>query len=671
MDRVLLINMPFHACHYPSIGLSLLKAGLAREGIPCDISYLNLAFAEYLNKLNHFEIYDLIAKRFAWGGLGELVFSHDLFNDGQGREGRSFEEILQQYKLYWVNHKYKPGLKPWKFQDFDISEIAKNASRLADLARDFLGDCINSIDWNRYRIIGFSSMFQQNVASLCLAKRIKILYPEKIIVFGGKNCEGEMATSLSRNFPFVDVVCSGEGDFVFPLLTKRLLGGKSIEDIPNIVYHRENQSCSNLDKPAPPVVLDDLPFPDYDEYFLQLDKSQVHPLINPRLLFETSRGCWWGAKSHCTFCGLNNAGMEFRFKSKDRVIDELSYLSERHDIRQFLAVDNILSKRYFKDLLPELKKRERRWQLSFCIKANLSKEMVCLLKDAGICEIVPGIESLSTPILRLMKKGCTALQNIQLLKWASQAGIRVDWTLLLGFPKEDPQEYQRMAEIIPALNHLQAPNGCSLIRLERFSPYFMHPEDYGICRVRPLESYRHIYPFDENSLSQLAYFFDFDYVDGRSPLSYVQPAVRAVEEWQQNHQLSCVYWCDGDRAFVRDERPCSQHPNVLLRGAQKEIYEYCDQVRSFSAIAAFIKKRFEKGSLENFLGYLLTESRGDVDLNTIQGEVLELNKMRGGNFDRYELEEFLRELIDLKLMLREGNQYLSLALRGRESISER
>ena len=41
------------------------------------------------------------------------------------------------------------------------------------------------------------------------------------------------------------------------------------------------------------------------DYFRALDASGAAPDVAPTLLFETSRGCWWGAKSHCTFCGLN------------------------------------------------------------------------------------------------------------------------------------------------------------------------------------------------------------------------------------------------------------------------------------------------------------------------------------------------------------------------------
>ena len=47
--------------------------------------------------------------------------------------------------------------------------------------------------------------------------------------------------------------------------------------------------------------------------------------------FETSRGCWWGERMHCTFCGLNGATMSYRSKSPRRAVDEL--MTRRRAIR--------------------------------------------------------------------------------------------------------------------------------------------------------------------------------------------------------------------------------------------------------------------------------------------------------------------------------------------------
>ena len=58
------------------------------------------------------------------------------------------------------------------------------------------------------------------------------------------------------------------------------------------------------------------------------EQTTVLRRVVPTLLFETSRGCWWGAKSHCTFCGLNGETMAFRSKSPRRALDELEQLGD-------------------------------------------------------------------------------------------------------------------------------------------------------------------------------------------------------------------------------------------------------------------------------------------------------------------------------------------------------
>src|SRR5947209_12986231 len=117
-------------------------------------------------------------------------------------------------------------------------------------------------------------------------------------------------------------------------------------------------------------------------------------------------------------------------------------------------VDNIFDMKYFKDLLPSLRKRKTKLALFYETKANLTKEQLLSMKAAGIVALQPGIESLSTYVLGLMRKGTTALQNIQMLKWCKEIGIVPHWNVLYGFPGERPSDYLEMAHLMGALHHL-------------------------------------------------------------------------------------------------------------------------------------------------------------------------------------------------------------------------
>ena len=154
----------------------------------------------------------------------------------------------------------------------------------------FLSNCLQRISWGEYDIIGFSSKFEQNLASLSLARRVKESFPRLIIVFGGANCEGVMGLTLHRCFPFVDYVVTGEGDVAFPQLVQRLAKGESVDHLRGVVSRREGVSIDN-GSPEKIADLDALPFPNFDEYFDILEGTGA-PFADRHVTVETARGCW-------------------------------------------------------------------------------------------------------------------------------------------------------------------------------------------------------------------------------------------------------------------------------------------------------------------------------------------------------------------------------------------
>ena len=155
---------------------------------------------------------------------------------------------------------------------------------------------------------------------------------------------------------------------------------------------------------APEIPMDEIPMPTYDDYFARLVESPLRAELWPEvaILFESSRGCWWGAKAHCTFCGLNGNSMMFRSKSAARVAAEIVELAARYKVLDFVAVDDIIDLGHVRDLLPLLASQEIDLTLFYETKANLTKNQLWAFKRAGVTAIQPGIESLSTPILRSM-----------------------------------------------------------------------------------------------------------------------------------------------------------------------------------------------------------------------------------------------------------------------------
>lgn len=452
--------------------------------------------------------------------------------------------------------------------------------------------------------------------------------PDVFVVLGGANCEGAMGAEVVRQFPFVDAIVSGEGDIVFPALVQHILERRPILDLQG-VYTCVNAHLLRMNGryPNAPSVhdMDALPIPEYDDFFEQLGRAHLEVTSSPRLLLETSRGCWWGQKKHCTFCGLNGATMTYRSKSAERALTELSHLVDTYPDRPISVVDNILDMAYFHDLIPELARRQLDVELFYEVKANLRKEQVRLLRDAGVARIQPGIESLSSAVLTLMGKGVKALQNIQLLKWCKELGVRPSWNMLWGFPNEPPVEYARVAELVPLLTHLPPPTAAATIRLDRFSPNYDDATRLGFTDVAPYPSYAHIYPFERDVVANLAYFFTFQYRDQRDVAGYTAHLARQIAIWQELHAASDLFYIDKcDQLLVWDLRPGARQPLVVISGLQKALFVACDGIRTIAELER-------------------------VAQSTTNGTVPKVDTL-------------LQPLLEHGLMIREGNSYLGLAI---------
>ena len=607
--QVLLVNMPFCALDSPSLGLSLLKAELSRVGVACDLRYLNLLFSDIIGVKQYDRLSALPSRTL----VGDWLFAEALFGTDSGRDHDYCERVLTNALLEEV-----------RMGDRDV--LIQDLSRIRGQVAGFFEACKAGIPWDRYLLVGFTTVFSQTVASLGLAKWIKDTYPDKIIVFGGAHCEGTMGLALHRLFPFVDIVCSGEGDIVIPALVECLLTGRSVTHLPGIISRSGDRSVCAAQHTPIVTDLDALPYPDYADFYVQLHSSEAGTVLQPSVWVETSRGCWWGQKSQCTFCGLNGENLRYRSKSPHRAIEEIVYLHDTHGCR-INAVDNILDLRYFRSLLPEIHIHRPDLRMFYEVKANLSREQVQLLKSSGVESIEAGIESLSTPILALIRKGSTFLHNVQTLKWCRQYGIAVVWNFLYGFPGEEPDEYAQMAQRIPSLLHLQPPHFVVPVVLDRFSPYFRSADSYGLHNIRPAIAYSCVFPFSSEDLYELAYDFEFDLKGGRD-LGYVEPLLDALAVWQARSQSDNL-WAIGTASSLClwDLRSSARHHLIILKGGQRKVYEFCDRVRSRKAILSHLQ-----------------------------------DQEHGGRLSASELDAFLHEMVELRLMVRDDDRVLSLAV---------
>jgi ribosomal peptide maturation radical SAM protein 1 len=565
--RVHLVAMPWHAVDVPSLALGILTAVLARHGrSTVQVTHGNLEYVDWLRSRRPlaFGDYQFFSEKSYFYGCGDWVFTSALhddpdwgvegFRDGLGSESRGRTALLSADEL----------------------SLAVDLHREAPL---FVEELAGRIAADPPDVLGFTTTFQTSIASLALARAVKRLAPAVRIVFGGANCEGEQGAALHRNFAFVDFVVRGEGELVLPDLLDRLADGGDLGTVPGLC-HRGSDGASVANPPAPgPVPPSQLIAPHFDSYFARFERSVAVGWADPRLMLEASRGCWWGERHHCTFCGLNGSTMAFRAKDTDTFRREVVALAARHQVLDLMMVDNILDMSYLGTVLPALADSGHDFRIQCEIKSNLRYDQLAGLARAGVVEVQPGIENLSSRVLSIMDKGVTGCLNVRMLRDADSLGLTVLWNYLYGFPGERDEDYLSVIEQLPALHHLPPPESSGRIVLERFSPYFDRPE-LGFATRRPAAQYTRNHDLPIEELTDLAFMFD---TPPRGIDEGVANRLRAaVDAWRAAHPDSFLtHRHDGESIVLTSRRAGFDWTEEVLTGpVHTALFELLDNPRS-------------------------------------------------------------------------------------------
>lgn len=589
----------------PSIQLATIEAALRKAGLEADVLELFLDYAALLTV----PFYQKLASRS--GFIEEWVFARHYYGPETGEDLTGF---------------LRSG------PHFGVDEATLH--ELSHKAGVFLDQTVARIDWNQYDVVGISLTISQLGSSMALARRLKLAYPHLRIVFGGTACAGPTGDTLLRICPYVDVVVRVEGEDVFPELVERLRSGRPIDDLHGISY-REGGAVRGTPTGALYQSRAGRPHLRYDGYFQRLANLGLTNEVEVWLPFESSRGCWWGEKSHCTFCGLHEI-MRAREWDADVVFDELKDWADRYGVTRFFSVDLILPRKYYETFLAHLEKEDLGWTLFYEIKANVKRAAVERLAGAGVRWIQPGIESLDREVLKLMRKGVRPIDNIQLLKWCQELGIAVNWNVIIGTPGENPSAYPVMAERMRQLFHLPPPICFLEFEMHRFSPYHNDPAQFGIGNVRPHATYRHIFPVPEEDLQNLVYRFEYD-IEGRAepPSVYAKPVMDAIHAWQDAYRrgasLNLRTRADGGTEI--EDRRYGPGRTYSLDADETVLY-------------GFLDRSVQEGTLEHSFGQTHPATLARLEARGGLGSLL----------DRWEADG---------LVMREGDQIVSLAVNDR------
>ncbi len=618
---IALVNMPFASTARPSAQLGALHAAVEAAGLCARTFNLNVEFLKFL--LGRSEGRPLQA------ALVDLVTSAEAALDAE--HSRIFE--------------LAPIITDDVAASLDASRPAMTDEQRAVAALGktevaaFLEHAADLIMEHRPRAVGFTCTFAR-LPQLQLARVLKERRPELVVVFGGTFVEGVMGDGLARAFPFIDVVVRGEGEDALVKLLRDLRTGR-VERQPGLIVRRiaGDPRLEVTAEGAPARQRLTGPFPNYDDYFAEIRGTPIEDREDLEVPIETSRGCWW-FKHKCKFCGRSESNLLFRLKETERVVAELEHLSARHHKTKFFCVDPCVQERLLGSVIETA--RRRGYDFQFWCQGRVFTDKTSHERLAGYVPVIfLGIESLSTPVLELMRKGTTAFDAILAIRRGFEAGVRPTYNLIYDIPGEREEHYLRLNELLPSLFHLPPPFHLIPMGVDRASVYFDEHDAYGIeLRLSPDEdpvvAAVHARGADSMSLA-----WDLS-ATARGRYPRVSSAVigrtrELVDAWK--------------RAFARDAGLLwyERGPGHVV------VHDHRGGAESASA-------RYTLAAPQDEI-FLACEGGATID------EVMASLGASVDALERDDVAEFLESLVDARVMYREGDRYLVLAVRGGPGVT--
>lgn len=264
-----------------------------------------------------------------------------------------------------------------------------------------------------------------------LVPMIRKVHPSVTIIVGNSGA----ATMPHLYFQAgADVAVKGEGEPVVGPLTRHILDGKPLEDIPGLFL----PDCVGGVFPttsASPMEIDSIAMPSWELFPIERYLPQTAARVTDRHVdIQVSRGCPFD----CTFC-YRQFGRRLRKRQARRIIDEILFIRERYGLSMFSFCDDLFTV-------------DKEWISCFCRQLvdevghiswrclgrvdTVDAEMLKMMADSGCQEIHYGVESASEIILREMNKRITPQQAEHAVELTRAAGIEPICSLIFGMPSE-------------------------------------------------------------------------------------------------------------------------------------------------------------------------------------------------------------------------------------------
>ena len=355
---------------------------------------------------------------------------------------------------------------------FDDKDVADNF-RLENIF--FLRDSVDNVlkKIQNPSVVAFSTYLWNCNFNKEVARRIKELYPDCVIIFGGHHVAP--GGGMLNECPYIDYLLHGEGEIIFRRLLRSLIGLDNAEEIPGISMRTANGILTN-----PQMISDECNFPSpyLNGYF---DKILAeNPDTEFMALIETSRGC----PNSCAYCDWSNMKSKIRKFPLERIYGEIEWLSERKVYGLGSADSNFGMFKRDEEITDKIIEAKRihgypvGYQTSYAKNStqtvfNIGQK----LEKAGMNKgITLSFQSMSKEVLKNIGRENISIEYYsELMELYNNAGIATYTELIMGLPGET---YESLVDGVDELLRLGQHNSIYFHNCEWLPCSIMGQKDY-------------------------------------------------------------------------------------------------------------------------------------------------------------------------------------------------
>lgn len=277
--------------------------------------------------------------------------------------------------------------------------------------------------------------FQINMA---IAREVKNLNPGIRIIVGGVHAG--LLPELTLNYPPVDALCIGEGEFPMLAYVQNLEAILNRESpvVKGVVYKQDGRLIGDFKRYIINESLDNLPFPDKALFYNEDPSMKSHYFV------QCSRGCPFIC-SYCVNDYLNSqiVGKRFRHRSPEKIIDELVLARKEYSPSFVVFVDECfgVDLKWTNRFLSLYKEKIRLPFLVSVYPSLITTQLADLMKDANCWYVAMGVQSLNEEISKKVLKRSIRREKIaKAIGIIRSRGITLQCDHIFGIPKETEKD---------------------------------------------------------------------------------------------------------------------------------------------------------------------------------------------------------------------------------------